>query len=224
MAVVNFPPVDLADEHGLLALGGDLEVESLLLAYNRGIFPWPISDQYPLAWFCPNPRGIIDFSDFIVGKSLRKFLRHSSYKTTFNRDFLSVIKNCQSIHTLRNQGQTWITDEIVAAYEKLHQAGHAYSVEVWNNQEQLVGGLYGVIIGAYVSGESMFYKAPNASKTAIVSLIERLQKTETTFLDTQMVTPVVASLGGSEIQRQEFLNRLKLAKQSQAPSFLIPHE
>ena len=210
MAVLEFPPVERADEHGLLAVGGDLEVSSLIKAYTQGIFPWPISTDLPLAWFSPDPRGILCYSDLKLSSSLKKFIKQTNFKVSFNQNFEKVIKHCSSIPR-KNDSETWITPEIVEAYIDLHYAGHAYSIEVKNGNE-LVGGLYGVNIGNYVSGESMFYKQSNASKLALISLMEHLNKNQIDWLDTQMVTPVVETLGGKEITRSEFLAKLQLAK------------
>ena len=209
MAIADFPPVDTADEHGLLALGGDLEVESLLLAYSRGIFPWPISEEYPLAWFSPNPRGILAFEKLHISKSLKKFLKSNPYEVKFNTDFESVIMNCAMVARSDNQG-TWITQEIINSYIKLHKEGYAYSVETYLDGN-LVGGVYGVCINRFYSGESMFHKADNASKVALIALLYSLNKQNIGWLDTQMVTPVVESLGGVEIPRDTYLKMLEVA-------------
>ncbi len=209
MAIAGFPPVDTADEHGLLALGGDLEVESLLLAYSQGIFPWPISKEYPLAWFSPDPRGILAFDKLHLSKSLRKFLKNNPYEIRFNTNFEAVIMNCALIKRSDNQG-TWITDEIINSYIELYKKGFAYSVETYEN-DQLVGGVYGVCINRFYSGESMFHKADNASKVALIALLYQLNQKGIGWLDTQMVTPVVESLGGVEIPRDTYLKMLKIA-------------
>lgn len=209
MAITNFPPIDLADEHGLLALGGDLEVDTLLLAYRRGIFPWPISDEYPLAWFSPDPRGILTKETLHRPKSLQKALNKSSLTIHFNKDFDATIEACAKVHSSRGSYETWITEEIIAGYKKLHRAGHAYSAEAYNLDNQLVGGLYGVHIGGYLTGESMFYKEDNASKFVLSSLMEFLFTKGINWLDTQMVTPVVKTLGGVEIPRKVFIENLK---------------
>lgn len=222
MPITNFPPLHLADEYGLLAVGGDLEVASLLLAYKRGIFPWPINRDYPLAWFSPDPRGVLYVHKLHLSRSLKKLIRHCPYTFSYNQDFEGVIKSCQQVHKLRHQGETWITPEIVEGYINLHKAGHAYSVEVWNNNQELVGGLYGVTLGHFISGESMFYRAPNASKLALAHLLIDLKENEIPWIDTQMVTPVVASMGGEEIPRRNFVEELKAALNGEAISFLRP--
>ena len=131
MAIISFPPIESADEDGLLAVGGDLEVKSLILAYQQGIFPWPIGIEYPLAWFSPNPRGIIRYDDLIISKSLKKLLRQNKFEVRFNTDFPSVILGCSQSKNRRDQNGTWITEEIILSYINLHFAGHAYSVETY---------------------------------------------------------------------------------------------
>ena len=209
MAITDFPSVDLSDEHGLLALGGDLELESLLLAYSRGIFPWPISDEYPLAWFSPDPRGILIFDKLHLSKSLKKFLKKNPYEIRFNTNFEAVIMNCAQIARVENQG-TWITNDIINGYMNLHKNGFAYSVETYL-EDELVGGVYGVCINRFYSGESMFHKADNASKVALIALLYQLKQKDIGWLDTQMVTPVVESLGGVEIPRETFLKMLEIS-------------
>ncbi|QDK41255.1 leucyl/phenylalanyl-tRNA--protein transferase [Bacteriovorax stolpii] len=206
MAIAQFPPVDTADEHGLLALGGDLELESLLLAYSKGIFPWPISSEYPLAWFSPDPRGILAFEKLHMSKSLRKFLRKSPYEVKFNTNFEAVIMNCAQVPRSDNQG-TWITQDIINAYINLFKNGFAYSVETYLD-ERLVGGIYGVCINKFYSGESMFHIEDNASKVALISLLYQLHQQGIGWIDTQMVTPVVESLGGVSIPRETYLKML----------------
>lgn len=209
MAIFDFPSVDHADEHGLLALGGDLELESLLLAYSRGIFPWPISEEYPLAWFSPDPRGILAFDKLHLSKSLRKFLKKNPYEIRFNTNFEAVIKNCAKVPRADNQG-TWITEDIINSYINLHKNGFAYSIETYLDNV-LVGGVYGVCINRFYSGESMFHTADNASKVALIALLYQLKQKDIGWLDTQMVTPVVESLGGIEIPRETYLKMLEIS-------------
>ncbi|MCP4911523.1 MAG: leucyl/phenylalanyl-tRNA--protein transferase [Oligoflexia bacterium] len=206
MAIVDFPPVDVADENGLLAIGGDMEVESLLLAYSRGIFPWPISEDYPLAWFSPDPRGILDFENLHIPRRLERSLKNSRFVFKLNENFERVIHNC-AIAKRKGQPDTWITDEVINSYISFHKAGFAYSAETYLD-DQLVGGVYGVCINGFVSGESMFFKEDNASKFALIKLCQYLEKQGVKWLDTQMVTPIVESLGGGEISREDFLKRL----------------
>ncbi|MFZ4714190.1 MAG: leucyl/phenylalanyl-tRNA--protein transferase [Bacteriovoracaceae bacterium] len=212
MAIVQFPPLELADESGLLAQGGDLEVPSLVLAYSQGIFPWPYSDYHPITWYSPDPRGILDYSDLHLSSSMKKFLKKNPYTVKFNEDFEEVILGCAASTNRKGQdleamSSTWITRKMIEAYIALFYAGHAHCVAVYEKDE-LVGGLYGVRLKKFYSGESMFYKKTNASKYALLSLMENLHQKGITWLDTQMVTPVVESLGGKEIARAEFLKRL----------------
>ncbi|MBY0413000.1 MAG: leucyl/phenylalanyl-tRNA--protein transferase [Bdellovibrionales bacterium] len=209
MAITNFPPVESADEHGLLALGGDLELESLLLAYSRGIFPWPISEEYPLAWFSPDPRGILAFDKLHISTSMKKFLKKNPYEVRFNTNFEAVIMNCARVKRSDNQG-TWITQEIIDSYIELHKKGFAYSTETYLN-DTLVGGVYGVCINRFYSGESMFHTEDNASKVALIALLYQLKQQEIGWIDTQMITPVVESLGGIAIDRDTYLKMLNVS-------------
>ena len=206
MRKIVFPSVESADEDGLLAIGGDLEIDTLITAYQNGIFPWPVSLDLPLAWFSPNPRGILFAEKIHVSKSFSKFLKKNTFKVTFNQAFSEVIKLC-AISSRKNQSSTWITSDIISGYEKLFKAEVAYSVEVWN-EDNLIAGLYGVCMGNFVSGESMFTKEDNASKLALYSLMVRLKEKKVTWLDTQMVTSVVEGFGGMYISRPEFLQMI----------------
>lgn len=206
MRKVLFPPVDSATEDGLVAIGGDLEIDTLVTAYQHGIFPWPVSVDLPLAWFSPNPRGVLDFEELHLSRSFSKFLKRQAYQVTFNQAFDEVIKQCARSYR-KNQPSTWITPDIIHGYEKLFKRELAYSVEVWADKE-LVAGLYGVCMGDFVSGESMFTKEDSASKYALYSLILRLRDRGIAWLDTQMVTSVVESFGGKYISRPDFLQRI----------------
>lgn len=207
MAILDFPPIEEANEEGLLAIGGDLEINSLLLAYSKGIFPWPISEDYPLAWFSPDPRGVLDFEDLHIPKSLKKEINKRDYIIKFNCAFDDVIKECAEAKNRKDQEGTWITEDIQDAYLRLHNAGYAYSAEIYYD-EILSGGIYGVSLGKYVAGESMFYKKSNASKILLVNLVQFLKSKGVKWLDTQMVTPVIESLGGKEIPRKDFIKQL----------------
>lgn len=209
MAIVAFPPVQEADEYGLLALGGDLELESLLLAYSQGIFPWPINEDYPLAWFSPDPRGVLFFDKLHLSQSLKKFLKKNPYEIRFNTNFEAVIMNCAMVKR-HDQASTWITPEIINAYINLFKKGFAYSCETYLD-DRLVGGVYGVCINRFYSGESMFHLEDNASKVALVSLMSMLNQAGIGWLDTQMVTPVVHALGGVEIPRETYLKMLRVS-------------
>ena len=209
MPINQFPLVESADNDGLVAIGGDLETDSLLLAYSQGIFPWPISKEYPLAWFSPDPRGILIFDKLHLSKSLRKFLKKNPYEVRFNTNFEAVIMNCARVKR-NNQSSTWITEDIINSYIELHKLGFSYSIETYLD-ERLVGGVYGVCINRFYSGESMFHLEDNASKVALVSLLYMLKQRDIGWLDTQMVTPVVESLGGIEIPRKIFLQMLEVS-------------
>jgi leucyl/phenylalanyl-tRNA--protein transferase len=202
-----FPSLNQADENGLLAVGGDLSIETLMDAYTHGIFPWPINEDYPLAWFSPDPRGILEYKNLHIPRSLLKVLKKGDYKITFNQEFDVVIHNCAMVKNRTGQQGTWITEDIINGYNQMFKKGLAYSVECWM-QEKLAGGLYGVCLGNYVSGESMFYTEPNASKIALVTLMEHLNNVGITWLDTQMVTPIVKTLGGREIPRDQYIKKL----------------
>lgn len=202
-----FPSVDNANEDGLLAIGGSLDVDTLITAYKNGIFPWPVEDGYPMTWFAPDPRGIIDIKDFKISKSLTKFLKNTTYKVTFNYDFEQIITRCSVIKRKHESG-TWIYQDIINAYTELFNQGLAYTVAVFEN-DKIIGGLYGVCIGEIISGESMFHKKDNASKMALVYLIQKLREKNIKFIDTQMVTPIIESFGGKNIHRSEFMKRIE---------------
>ncbi len=202
-----FPPVTEANEDGILAVGGDFGTEILLEAYQGGIFPWPISADLPLAWFAPDPRGMIKLSELHIPRSFLKFVRKTSLRVTFNKSFDEVILGCAKI-SRKNQPGTWITPDLMEGFRNLFKHGKAYSVEVWE-KEALVAGLYGVTIGEFCSGESMFTKVDDGSKLALYSLLKRLQERGIPFLDTQMVTSVVENFGGCYIPRKDFMKSLE---------------
>jgi len=206
MAILEFPPIDSADENGLIGIGGDLEPESLLLAYTNGIFPWPISKEYPLAWFSPDPRGILFYKNLHIAKSMRRFINKHKYQVKYNTNFEAVIRQCSGVQRTHEKS-TWITEDIISAYIDFHKLGYAYSVEVYD-QDRLVGGLYGVKINQYACGESMFHLEDNTSKLALIDLMQRLERFNIHWLDTQMITPVVEQLGGIYIPRNDFLKLL----------------
>lgn len=216
MPVISFPPVEQADESGLLAIGGDMAIESLLLAYSRGIFPWPISDEYPLAWFSPDPRGIIRVDSLKIPKSLKKVIKKDCFYLEFNKNFLQVIIECAKGITRKKKEGTWITSELIQSYYHLHQAGHAFSVEVYEREGQsLVGGLYGAFIGDLFTGESMFFLESEASRLALCATVLMLKEKKVKWLDTQILGPASKSVGGEEISRKEYL--LELSDQIKAP-------
>jgi len=201
-----FPPVSEADEDGILAVGGDLSPERLQLAYKNGIFPW-FEDDDPIIWWSPNPRMVLLFDELVISKSMRNILNRKMFKVTFNQSFREVISNCKKIKR-DGQNGTWITNEMVEAYVKLHELGVAKSVEVWQNEE-LVGGLYGIDLGHVFCGESMFSKVSNASKIAFIILAQQLQKNNYKLIDCQVYNDHLASLGCREIIREDFINVLK---------------
>jgi len=201
-----FPPVSEASYEGILAVGGDLSIERLLLAYQNGIFPWFEEDE-PILWWSPPQRMVVNPKDYKIAKSLRNILNRKIFEVTFNQNFSEVIKNCQTIKRKGQKG-TWITDSMFESYLKLHELGIAKSVEVWQNNE-LVGGLYGVDLAHVFCGESMFSKVPNASKVAFVSLIEKLKQENYLLLDCQVHNDHLEKLGAFEISRDTYLKILK---------------
>ena len=206
MPIKSFPEPTRTGPEGLLAVGGDLHPESLLLAYKQGIFPWPM-DDFPLAWFCPPERAILDFSKLHLPRSLEQEIRRKRFQFTIDRDFPAVIRECAETKRPEQPG-TWITPEMIDAYIELHRLGHAHSVEVWD-KEELVGGIYGVDAGGAFAGESMFYKKSYASKLAIIHLVRHLQSRGLTWMDIQVMTPHMSGLGAEVISRDLFLRRLR---------------
>jgi len=202
-----FPPVDTASPEGILAFGGDLSPERLLLAYKSGIFPWFNIDE-PIIWWSPDPRMVLFLDEFKVSKSMRNILNRNVFKVTFNQDFSAVIRNCQKI-VRPGQDGTWISEQMISAYEKLHELGHAKSIEVWQ-EEVLVGGLYGVDLGHVFCGESMFSKVSNASKVSFISLVNQLKLQHYQLLDCQVYNEHLASLGCREINRGDFIKVVKM--------------
>jgi len=209
----QFPPATDADEHGVVGVGADLEAGTLLAAYRQGIFPMPIPGRRQVAWWSPDPRGILPVDALVVSRSLRRSL--SRYRIRIDTAFVDVVRSCADPR--RDGG--WITPEIEAAYTNLHDLGWAHSVETWDDSGALVGGLYGVKVGGLFAGESMFHRAPDASKVALVGLVERLTASGATLLDVQWLTPHLASLGAIEIPRKEYLARLWEALQRPARAF-----
>ncbi|MFZ0488723.1 MAG: leucyl/phenylalanyl-tRNA--protein transferase [Salegentibacter sp.] len=204
----EFPPLAYADEQGLLAIGGELSVERLLRAYERGIFPW-YDESQPLLWWCPDPRMVLFPHKLKVSKSMKSLLRKEAFRVTYNQDFEGVIGNCAEI---RRKGQhgTWITPGIKQAYLDLHRLGIAVSVEVWQDN-RLVGGLYGIYLKEkkVFCGESMFTKVSNASKYGFIKLVEKLRENGVELIDCQVYTAHLESLGAEEIPREDFLKYLE---------------
>jgi len=200
-----FPPVDAAQEDGLLAIGGDLSVQRLLMAYERGIFPWYEGDV-PV-WWCPDPRFVLYPNELKISKSMKQLLKRNAFTFTINQAFSDVINNCKKINRPGQDG-TWITNEVVASYKKMHAYGYAHSAETWLNGE-LIGGLYGIHLGKVFFGESMFSLVSNASKYAFISYVEQLQKEGVQLIDCQVYTEHLESLGAKMIPRNEFTALLK---------------
>lgn len=194
----------------IVAVGDDLSVETLRDAYRHGIFPWP-HEGLPLPWFSPRRRTVIVFEELHVGRSVRKAARRSGLTFTVDRDFASVIRNCAA--TPRPDHGTWIDARIVAAYTRFHEAGDAHSVEAWQDGE-LAGGLYGIDAGGVFTGESMFYRVSDASRLALLFLIDSLRERGCTWLDCQVMTPHMEALGAREIARGKFLDWLEAAQAS----------
>lgn len=202
---IAFPPVHTAQSDGLLAMGGDLSVERLLLAYRSGIFPWYEGD-IPL-WWCPDPRFVLFPQKLVVSKSMKQIIRKQHFEWSINQEFSAVISACKQQPRIGQLG-TWITDEVEAAYTHLHQLGYAHSVETWLNGE-LVGGLYGIRLGKIFFGESMFSIASNASKYAFIQYVHQLKLEGVKLIDCQVYTNHLESLGAEMISREAFSGLLK---------------
>lgn len=204
-STLYFPPVDGTHDSGIIAIGGDLSVERIALAYNSGIFPW-FEDGEPITWWSPEYRMVLFLDELRVSKSMRNILNRNIFKVTYNTCFREVITHCQNV---KRNGQlgTWITDEMLESYCKLHELGIAKSVEVWQ-EGQLVGGLYGMDLGHIFCGESMFSLVPNASKVAFINLVRKLAEENYSLLDCQVYNDHLDSLGAREIHREEFMEYL----------------
>jgi leucyl/phenylalanyl-tRNA--protein transferase len=201
-----FPPISEANSDGILAIGGDLSPERLILAYKSGIFPW-FEEGEPIFWWSPNPRMVLFLDELVVSKSMRNILNRNIFTVTFNQNFREVISNCQKIKR-EGQNGTWITNDMIEAYCKLNELGIAKSVEVWQSDE-LVGGLYGIDLGHIFCGESMFSKVSNASKVAFIALANQLKQNNYKVLDCQVYNEHLESLGCREIEREEFMKILQ---------------
>lgn len=204
---ILFPNVETANTDGVIAIGGDLSSERLLLAYKSGIFPW-YNEGEPIIWYSPDSRMILYPERLKISKSMRSVLRKGNFKITVNQNFEEVIANCKIINR-KDQPGTWITDEMQKAYLKLHKSGLAKSVEVWQNDE-LVGGLYGIDLGHVFCGESMFSKVSNTSKVAFIYLSQKCENENYKLIDCQVYNEHLASLGAEEIPRKEFIKILNL--------------
>ena len=200
----EFPDPNNSDDSGIVAVGGDLSPERLLSAYNSGIFPW-FNENDPIIWWSPNPRFVLFPDKIIVSKSMKKLIKKNCFSITINQCFEKVIKECRSI---REKSGTWITNDMITAYTKLHQLGYAHSVEVWQN-DLLVGGLYGVKIKNVFCGESMFSNVSNASKTALIFLCEQSSFYNINLIDCQVFSPHLKSMGAENIDRNQFIKYLE---------------
>jgi leucyl/phenylalanyl-tRNA---protein transferase len=201
---VRFPDPAAADAEGLVAQGGDLEPSTLVAAYRKGIFPWPY-DENALLWWSPDPRAILPLDGLHVSRRLARTLRGGRFRVTLNADFAAVIDGCAA------REETWITPALRAAYVRLHALGWTHSVEVWGADGALAGGLYGVAVGGLFAAESMFHRARDASKVALVALVQQARQVGTTLLDVQLPSPHLASLGARAIPRREYLALLPAA-------------
>ena len=190
----------------LVDIGGELNVTTLLAGYRAGVFPWTVD---PVTWWSPDPRAVIEFDTFHPSRSLLKFLRKRPFQVTINRAFRQVMSECATVAEGRKT--TWITPEFISAYSDLHAVGYAHSLEVWQ-ENALVGGIYGVALGGYFAGESMFHRVSNASKAALHYLVQHLRARRFALLDVQMPTRVTLQMGASLVPRRDFLRRLRLAQ------------
>lgn len=200
-----FPPPTATTSEGLSCVGGRLSPEWLLDAYSHGIFPWPMWEDEPIAWWSPDPRAVIELGGLRVSRRLRRTLRSGKFQATCDRDFESVIRACATVGD-RTEG-TWLTPGMIAAYCRMHELGHAHSVEIWR-EDRLVGGAYGIALGGLFAAESMFYRERDASKVALVYLVAHLRTRGYQLFDIQQLTPHTASMGATEISRIEYLCRL----------------
>ncbi len=208
MALIHFPDPRSASVDGIVAFGGSLSTPNLVRAYRRGIFPWPI-DEHLLPWCCPEERAILEFKELYIPRRLARLKRQMPFSFTIDQAFAEVIVACAKVKRKGESG-TWITTQMMRAYCELHKQGYAHSVEAWEG-DTLVGGLYGVDAGGAFSGESMFCYRSNASKLALLYLIEHLRKRGLDWIDIQMITPHMKALGAKSIDRSEFLQKLSLA-------------
>jgi len=216
-----FSDPNLALDEGVVAISEEIDTELLFEAYSFGIFPWPHNEGAPLLWFCPSQRGILEFSDLHIARSLDKAWRNCSYSFSFNKAFDLVVEKC-AFAGRPNQSGTWITPQMRKAYNRFHQQGYAHSIECWEG-ESLIGGIYGVYVAGLFSGESMFYTKPNASKFCLLQLIQSLQANGLSWMDIQMLTPHMEVMGAKTIRRKKFLDKLTQAKRQARPLVLEPN-
>jgi leucyl/phenylalanyl-tRNA--protein transferase len=207
MVIARFPPVTNADKHGLLAVGGDLEPASLLLAYRSGIFPWPM-DEETLTWFSPPMRAVIFLESFHVSRSVARALRKAQFETRCDQKFRDVMERCAEPTNRGRQNGTWITSELIEAYCELFDRGYCHSFETYQRGE-LVGGIYGVQLGRFFAAESSFFRVPNASKAAMCALVDYLREEGIEWFDCQVLTPFSESFGAVELPRKAFMQLLE---------------
>jgi leucyl/phenylalanyl-tRNA--protein transferase len=209
-ARVEFPPVDqaLRDPNGLLAVGGDLSVKRLVAAYGAGVFPWFDDDRGPILWWSPDPRAVLFPDEVQVSRRLERRMRNGGFTVSLDTAFNAVVKACAAPR--EGTTGTWITPSMQRAYGRLHRSGYAHSIEVWLDGE-LVGGLYGVSLGVMFFGESMFFREPDASKIALITLVRQIARWGFTLLDCQVMSAHLRSLGAREIPRAAFLQRLEIS-------------
>ncbi|MEM6699413.1 MAG: leucyl/phenylalanyl-tRNA--protein transferase [Bacteroidota bacterium] len=203
----SFPNPELANEDGILAIGGDLSPTRLLVAYEMGIFPW-FNPEDPIIWWSPDPRFVLFPDELKISKSMRPYFNKPRFQITADQRFEQVMRNCQTARRKGQRGGTWITEEMIQGYCQLHKRGFAHSVEIWEN-EKLVGGLYGINLGKCFFGESMFTKVNNASKFGFISLVKKLQERDYVLIDCQQPTNHLGRMGARSIRRFEFLEILE---------------
>ncbi len=209
----RFPDVHLANEDGLLAFGGDVDVPRLLEAYTQGIFPWPDNCDN-IFWYAPDPRYVILTEHIYISKSMRKLIRNETFNVTYNQNFKHIIQQCaKNPRPYQNQSGTWLFDEMIHEYCTLFEMGKAFSVEVLNKQNEIVGGLYGVCLGKYFCGESMFTIESNASKYGLIQLCATLKEHDIPFIDCQYRNPHLVSLGALPIPRSMFMKSIHFLQQ-----------
>lgn len=219
MPVRRFPDPRTANPDGVVAIGGDLHPDTLRLAYRQGIFPWP-ARGLPLLWFSPPARGILDFADLHLPRSLVRARAHTRFRCTIDHAFADVIRGCAETPRPDQEG-TWITADIHAAYVRLHALGIAHSAETWDGN-RLIGGIYGVDVDGAFAAESMFYREPHASKLALLHLIEHLQRGGLDWLDIQVLTPHMERFGARAVPRELFLTRLAATRARRLVLFPVP--
>jgi leucyl/phenylalanyl-tRNA--protein transferase len=204
-----FPPPASADADGVVAVSPDLNSAMLLEAYSRGIFPWPVAEEYIL-WFSPAQRAILNFDDFVITNKVKRELRKREFSFSINQHFDEVIRNCAQVKRSDDSG-TWITPNIIRAYQEFHRQGYAWSFETLDADGKLIGGLYGIKIGQYFAGESMFYHTSGASKFALIKTVSYLkEECGISWIDGQVINPFLSRFGFKEIPRQTFLDMLEL--------------